>query len=117
MNTLMSVLFLVAFAGMVLSYPAYFYLLLEFGKRLERDHPEVWARVKRYGGPGRLGASYLALRAFKGGRIHDVELSRSTQKSRKQAAVTLLAAVAFFLVFLLIFLAESLSSPGSGLSS
>lgn len=62
-------LFLLGILGMLLSYPAYFYLLFEFKTRMMRDHPDLWRR-RESGALSYSGQSaYSALRSVRDGSL------------------------------------------------
>lgn len=108
----MKVLFLLGILGMILSYPAYFYLLFEFKTRMIRDHPDLWRR-RESGALSYSGQSaYSALRSVRDGSLDGVSLSDAVVDSHRWATILLYVAMSCFMVVLLTGLYESLWGAG-----
>lgn len=106
------ILFLLGVLGMLLSYPAYFYLLFEFKTRMMRDHPALSKRRESgalcYSGQ----SAYSALRSVRDGSLDGVRLSDTVVDSHRWATILLYVAMTCFMVVLFTFLYESLWGAG-----
>lgn len=96
----MSWMFLLALFGMLVTYPAYFYVLREFKVRLVRDHPEIWNGRAHGALSPSLQTAYHALRAVRDGRLDGVDLTEEVKSSHRLATRLLYAGLLFFLVLL-----------------
>lgn len=106
------ILFLLEILGMLLGYPAYFYLLFEFKTRMMRDHPDLWKR-RESGALSYSGQSaYGALRSVRDGSLDGVSLSDAVVDSHRLATILLYVSMTCFMVVLFTFLYESLWGAG-----
>lgn len=107
----MSWLFLLSILGIIIFYPAYFYLIHEFKVRLERDHPEL-SRRKRPGVSWAFEGAHQRLRAVKRGRLDGVILSKSVCDSHRLASLFLYLGMTSFMVLLMLGLYDSVWGGG-----
>lgn len=111
MNTLASILFLGALAGMLISYAMYFLELHVFAKRLQSHHPEAWARyslISTTVPASRMQLAYKALRDVRAGQIAGEPLHAEVRDSHAMATKLLYAGLTCFLLFLFVGLTDSL---------
>ena len=101
----MSWLFLLSILGIIIFYPAYFYLLHEFKVRLERDHPELSRQTS--GSFLAFEGAHQRLRAVKRGRLDGVILSKSVCDSHRLASLFLYSGMTSFMVLLMLGLYDS----------
>jgi hypothetical protein len=103
----MSWIFLLALLGMLVSYPAYFYMLHEFKVRLARDHPDVWNSRARAALAPSIQTAYHALREIRNGQLDGVDLTDEVKGSHRLAMRFLYLGLIFFLALLFIGLYSS----------
>lgn len=109
----MNYVFLLAALGMVLVYPAYFYMLNEFWHRLRQDHPMLWEARRTRALAGSLQVPYKALREVKQGELDGVRLSDRVASSHRPATILLYTGMMLFMVVLFIGLYDAVWGAGS----
>lgn len=108
----MSWLFLLVMLGMLVSYPAYFYMLYEFKTRLARDHPALWAHRADGALSPPLQTAYRALRSIRDGCLDGVVLTKQVVDSHRLATRLLYVGLSLFMVLLFLFLYSSVWGAG-----
>jgi hypothetical protein len=111
MKTLAAILTLGALAGMLISWPMYFFELKVFATRLQSHHPEAWARyalVPTNVPASQLQLAYKALRDVRAGKIAGEPLHAEVRNAHAMAIRLLYAGLTCFLLFLLVSLVASL---------
>lgn len=107
-------IFLLSLLGMLITYPAYFYMLNEFKVRLMRDHPRIWAgRAKGMAGSFS-GNAYKALRAVRCGQLDGVPLSDGVRSAHRLATRLLYLGMCSFMALLFTGLYDAVWGAGRG---
>lgn len=109
-------IFLLVLIGMLVCYPAYFYMLHEFKVRLLQDHPDVWRNRAQGEFSTSLQFVYRALSAVRDGRLDGVTLSERVVASHRVANGLLYAGMVFFLMLLFLGLYDSVWGGGAAVS-
>jgi hypothetical protein len=109
MNTLSSLIFMLALAAMALVYPMYFIELSAFGKVLVRDHPDL---VKQQ--CLSFNDSYKLLQAVKAGQLGNAALSADVLLAHSRAKKLLYIGMLLFMVVLFIGLTDAVVSNSGG---
>lgn len=109
MSTLISLIFLLALAAMVLVYPMYFISLSAFGKIMVRDHSDLVGQQRLS-----LRDSYKFLQSVKAGRLGDRQISSDAAIAHTSAMRLLYAGMSLFMVVLLIGLTDAVISKSAG---
>ncbi len=109
MSTLISVVFLLALAAMVLVYPMYFISLSRFGKIMVRDHSDLVGQQRLS-----LSDSYKFLNSVKTGHLGDRKISADAALAHTSAKKLLYVGMSLFMVVLFIGLASAVISKSAG---
>jgi hypothetical protein len=108
----MNLIYLMVMLGMLITYPAYFYMLHEFKTRLCQDHPEIWRNRAQGHYSASLQIAYKALRGVQNGRLDGVLLSDRVAASHQIATSFLYSGMLCFLVLVLLGLYDSIWGAG-----